>query len=381
VTRNNGASDERALAPPPLINHRDAFFMRQALHLAERGRGRTSPNPMVGALVVDEEGVIVGRGAHEYAGGPHAEVHALQDAGARARGATLYCTLEPCTHVGCTGPCAPLVADAGIGRIVIATEDPNPVAGGGLRYLRGRGLQVRCGVLGAEAARLNEAFFTRVRRGRPFVTMKTAISLDGKVSAGAGLRTALTGAAANRLVHRQRAEVDAIAVGSGTVLADDPLLIPRGAYRHRPLTRVIYDSRLRTPAAARVLSTLAFGPVIIITTPQVVETMPAHAGALQTAGATIDVAAGSAPLETSLRVLGARGIVSLLVEGGPALHRAFWDADLVDRVQIFVAPCTIGDAGLPWLREPVMSSPRVGARRALPVGDDVLLEGYVHRAD
>jgi diaminohydroxyphosphoribosylaminopyrimidine deaminase/5-amino-6-(5-phosphoribosylamino)uracil reductase len=351
--------------------------MRQALQLAERGRGRTSPNPMVGALVVDGEGVIVGRGAHAYAGGPHAEVHALRDAGPRARGATLYCTLEPCTHSGRTGPCAPLVAGAGIERIVVATEDPSPVAGGGLQYLRERGVQVIAGVLGVEAARLNEGFFTRLQQGRPFVTMKIALSLDGKVSAGAGVGTALTGPAANRFVHRERAEVDAIAVGSGTVLADDPLLTARVAYRERPLMRVIYDRGLRTPPSARLFSTLALGPVIIMSTPQAVETMPARAGALKTAGATIEVADS---LEQSLRALGGQGISSLIVEGGPSLHRAFWDADLVDRVQIFVAPCTIGTAGVPWLSEPVMSSPRLAARRAQPVGDDVVLEGYVHRA-
>jgi diaminohydroxyphosphoribosylaminopyrimidine deaminase/5-amino-6-(5-phosphoribosylamino)uracil reductase len=362
-----------------LINNRDAFFMRQALQLAERGRGRTSPNPMVGALVVDREGVIIGRGAHAYAGGPHAEVCALQDAGHRARGATLYCTLEPCTHIGRTGPCAPLVAGAGIERIVVATEDPNPVAGGGLLYLRERGVQVIAGVLGAEAVRLNEGFFTRVRQGRPFVTMKVALSLDGMVSAGTGVRTALTGTAANRLVHRERAEVDAIAVGSGTVLVDDPLLTARVAYRERPLTRVIYDRGLRTTPSARLFSTLALGPVIIISTPQAVETRRERAEALKAAGASIEVAAGS--LEVSLRVLGEHGISSLIVEGGPSLHRAFWDADLVDRVQMFIAPCTIGEAGVPWLSEPVMSSPRLTARRAKPVGDDVVVEAHVHRAD
>lgn len=359
---------------------RDAFFMGQALSLAERGRGRTSPNPMVGALVVDAEGVIVGRGAHEFAGGPHAEVHALQDAGTRARGATLYCTLEPCTHTGRTAPCAPLVADSGIGRVVIAAEDPNPIAGGGLSYLRGRGLDVLSGVLGAEAARLNEAFFTRIQRGRPFVTIKVALSLDGQVAAGAGLRTALTGPAANRLVHRDRAEVDAIAAGSGTVLADDPLLTPRVAYRHRPITRVIYDSRLRTPPSARLFSTLALGPVIIVSTPQRLAAMPERARALEAAGATINGIASSPLLDASLEALAARGISSMIVEGGPALHRAFWDAGLVDRVQIFVAPRTIGHAGVPWFRELVMLSPRLGTRRARLVGNDVLVEGYCSRA-
>lgn len=364
-----------------VIEDRDAFFMRKALGLAERGRGRTSPNPMVGAVIVDAEGVLVGRGAHEYAGGPHAEVHALREAGGRARRATLYCTLEPCTHVGRTGPCAPLVADAGISRVVVAVKDPNPVAGGGTAYLRSRGLEVAAGVLAGEAAHLNRPFFTRVRYGRPFVTMKVAVSLDGKVAAGAGVRTPLTGAAAQRLVHRERAEVDAIAAGSGTVLVDDPLLSPRVAYRSRPLVRVIYDSRLRMGPSARLFSTLELGPVIIMTTPQAIETMPERAGALRAAGATLEALTGGARLHESLQVLGARGVSSLVVEGGPELHQAFWDADLVDRVQMYVAPCTIGEGGVPWLQDPVMSAPRILSRRAVPVGEDVLLEGYVHRPD
>ena len=222
--------------------------MRKAIALAERGRGRTSPNPMVGALVVDDDGVIVGRGAHEVAGGPHAEVIALADAGTRARGATLYCTLEPCSHTGRTGPCAPLVAQAGIRRAVIAIEDPNPlVHGRGLAYLHSRGIAVTVGVEHDAAARQNAVFLTDLRLGRPYVILKAAVSLDGRLAAAAGVRTRLTGPAANRRVHRQRAEVDGIGVGSGTVLTDDPLLTPRGAYRARPLTRVVFDRRLRTP--------------------------------------------------------------------------------------------------------------------------------------
>jgi len=360
---------------------RDAFFMRKALALAERGRGRTSPNPMVGALVVDPDGVIVGRGAHEFAGGPHAEVHALDDAGARAAGATLYCTLEPCAHVGRTGPCAPRVVAAGIRRVVVAADDPNPLARGGNAFLLSQGIEVRSGVLADEAAALNRPFSTRVRRHRPFVTMKIALSHDGKVSAGAGVRTAITGDAANRLVHRERAEVDAIAVGSGTVLADDPLLTARVAYRQRPLTRVLYDGRLRTPSAARLFSTLAEGPVIIMTNPHAVAADPNRAYALEDAGATIVVIDSSHPLEASLQALVARGALSLTVEGGPALHGAFWDADLVDRVQILVAPRTIGETGVAWLGKPVMSSTRIAWHEPRQLGDDVLLEGYVHRAD
>src|SRR5438067_3945356 len=245
----------------------DAHYMRKALAIAERGRGTTSPNPLVGALVVDDEGVIVGRGAHRVAGGPHAEVIALEDAGPRARGATLYCTLEPCSHTGRTGPCAPLVAEAGIARAVIAIEDPNPlVNGAGLEHLRAHGIDVRVGVERTRAARQNAAFLTNVRERRPYVILKAALSADGKLSAAPGTRTFLTGPAANRRIHRQRAEVDAIGVGSGTILADDPLLTARGAWRGRPLTRVIFDRRLRTPPAARVLSTLDAGPVIIVST-------------------------------------------------------------------------------------------------------------------
>src|SRR5687767_7457423 len=205
--------------------------MARALALAERGRGRTSPNPMVGAVVVDDEGVVVGRGAHEYAGGPHAEIRALDDAGERARGATLYCTLEPCCHTGRTGPCAPEIVDAAIARVVVATEDPNPlVSGGGIAHLRAHGVEVVVGVGRAEAERLNRYFFTGITERRPFVIMKAAVSLDGRIAAGKGVRTPLTCAAANRHIHRRRAEVDAIAVGSETVLVDDPLLTVRGTY-------------------------------------------------------------------------------------------------------------------------------------------------------
>ncbi len=240
--------------------------MARALALAERGRGRTSPNPMVGAVIVDAEGVVIGRGAHERAGGPHAEVVALADAGDRARGATLYCTLEPCSHTGRTGPCAPRVVEAGVRRAVIAVEDPNPmVAGRGIHYLRERGVEVVLGVMRDEAERLNRPFFTFISRQRPFVTLKAAVSLDGMVAARKGERTAITGAEANSLTHVGRAETDAIAIGSETAIVDDPLLTARGVYRERPLTRVIFDRRLRTPAQARMFSTLDAGPVVIVT--------------------------------------------------------------------------------------------------------------------
>jgi diaminohydroxyphosphoribosylaminopyrimidine deaminase/5-amino-6-(5-phosphoribosylamino)uracil reductase len=360
--------------------------MALALALAERGRGRTTPNPLVGAVVVDDEGVVVGRGAHLAAGEPHAEMHALADAGARARGATLYCTLEPCSHVGRTGPCAPRVADAGIRRAVIAGEDPNPlVAGQGIAYLRGHGLDVDVGVMNAEAEHLNRPFFSVMRRRRPFVTLKAAVSLDGCVAAAPGVRTPLTSPAANRHVHRLRAEVDAIAVGSGTVLADDPLLTARGVYRQRPLTRVVFDRRLRTPPAARLLSTLGAGPVIIISTEDAARAAPDRAAALADAGARLELLtteSGRPPeVRQAVETLAAMDINALLIEGGPTLHRAVWDAGVVDRVHLYVTPRILGAAGVRWLPDGVMPISLMDHRCAVPVGEDVFIEAYVHGSD
>jgi diaminohydroxyphosphoribosylaminopyrimidine deaminase/5-amino-6-(5-phosphoribosylamino)uracil reductase len=357
----------------------DTDYMARALALAERGRGRTSPNPMVGAVVVDREGVVVGRGAHEYAGGPHAEIHALRGAGARARGATMYCTLEPCSHVGRTGPCAPAVAEAGIARIVVATGDPNPlVNGAGLEILRGRGVTVTTGLLGAEARALNAAFFSVMTRRRPFVTMKVALSADRRIARRPGVRTSLTGPAANRLVHRDRAEVDAIAVGSGTVLADDPALTARGAFRHRPLVRVVFDSRLRVPPTARLLSTLSAGPVIIVSTRSAVDNACERAAHLAAAGAEILPVNGEPPLVDALEQLASRGIASVIVEGGIALHRAFWDAGLVDRVQAYMTPHQLGPEALEWLPFPL---PGLGPITVRQLGADTLAEAYVYGVD
>jgi diaminohydroxyphosphoribosylaminopyrimidine deaminase/5-amino-6-(5-phosphoribosylamino)uracil reductase len=245
--------------------------------------------------------------------------------------------------------------------------------------LRERGIEVTTGVLAREAARLNDPFFTVMKYGRPFVTMKIATSLDGKVAARAGARTRLTGAAADRQVHLDRAEVDAIAVGSGTVLCDDPLLTARGAYREPPLTRVIFDRRLRTPPSARMFGTIETGPVIIMTSAK--EANDDRVAVLRRAGAIVEVAEGPDPLDAALRMLAARDVTSMIVEGGPTLHGAFWNAGLVDRVQIYVAPTPLGDEGVAWLPFPVMDSPAIVDRTARVLGDDTLLEGYVHRPD
>jgi diaminohydroxyphosphoribosylaminopyrimidine deaminase / 5-amino-6-(5-phosphoribosylamino)uracil reductase len=362
----------------------DRAFMARALTIAERGRGRTSPNPMVGAVIVDDEGIVVGRGAHLAAGGAHAEIHALADAGARARGATLYCTLEPCSHVGRTGPCAPRIVDAGIRRAVVAVEDPNPrVSGRGCALLRAHGVDVTVGVMRQEAERQNRAFFTLMRRGRPYVTLKAALSLDGQIAAARGVRTAITGADAGRAVHRERAEVDALAIGSETLIVDDPLLTARGAYRQRPLVRVVFDRRLRTPPAARVLSTLDRGPVLVVTDGPLDGGREGRAAALRRAGVDVVVVparARAAFVADALAVLGARGVTSLLVEGGPTLHRAFWDAAVVDRVELFVAPRPLGPGGVEWTLAGD-SITRLHGLSARPVGEDVIIEGYVHRID
>jgi diaminohydroxyphosphoribosylaminopyrimidine deaminase/5-amino-6-(5-phosphoribosylamino)uracil reductase len=383
-SRRNGDDGESCTAGDVI---EDSRHMACALALAARGRGRTSPNPMVGAVVVDEDAVVVGRGFHEFAGGPHAEVHALRDAGPRARGATLYCTLEPCCHTGRTGPCAPLVVGAGIRRTVIAMEDPNPlVSGGGIAHLRGNGIEVAVGVMRDAAVRLNRPYISVMTRKRPLVTMKVALSLDAKVAAAAGTRTAITGPAANRIIQRDRAEVDAIAAGSGTILVDDPLLTPRGAYRYRPLVRVVFDRRLRTPTGARLFSTLDAGPVMIVTTDTEVRRSSERAAALKVAGARIEVVDDAGPtdgsfLSAALERLAAVNVTAVTVEGGPALHVAIWEAGLVDKVQVFVASKMLGPSGLPWLPLPAASLADLAELSFTPAGDDILIEGYVHRTD
>ena len=362
----------------------DTIHMARALAVAERGRGGTSPNPMVGAVVVDDEGIVVGRGAHAVAGGPHAEILAFADAGSRTRGATLYCTLEPCSHTGRTGPCAPAVVGAGIRRAVIALEDPNPlVAGQGLAHLRDHHIDVSLGVMREAAERQNGPFLTVMRRRRPFVTMKVALSRENCVAGAGGHRLALTGPSANRYIHRDRAEVDAIAVGSGTIVADDPLLTARGAYRRRPLTRVVFDRRLRLPTASRLLSSLADGPIIVVATGPGASGLDRRAQRLREAGARVEFVGESEDgtfLRAALTRLAALGISSLTLEGGPRLHHAAWSAGLVDKVQMFMTPTVAGAAGVPWLDRSRVEVDDLHDVRTLRLGRDLMVEGYVHRA-
>jgi len=355
----------------------DADYMRRALFHARRAEGVTTPNPLVGAIVVTPDGMVVGQGRHPRAGEPHAEVFALADAGERARGATLYVTLEPCCHHGRTGPCTRRIIDAGVARVVAAMTDPNPlVRGQGFAELQAHGIQVEVGLLGDEAARLNRAFAIVQSEGRPMVIVKAAASLDAKIAAAPGVRTPLTSADANRRTQRLRGAVDAIGVGSGTVLADDPVLTARDCHRQRPLSRVVFDRRLRTPATARLFSTLDAGPVIIMTTAEAVGRHPGPASRLTAAGATI--IEGTGDLRTDIRALLAWDLSTLLLEGGGAMHAAAWEAGVVDRVIVIVAPTLLGEQGARLFDGLPVPMSHLIPVRVETLGPDAWMEADVH---
>ncbi|MFI5316396.1 MAG: bifunctional diaminohydroxyphosphoribosylaminopyrimidine deaminase/5-amino-6-(5-phosphoribosylamino)uracil reductase RibD [Myxococcota bacterium] len=331
---------------------RDGAFMRAAVSLAARGRGRTAPNPCVGALV-ERGGRVLARARTADGGAPHAEARALERAGEAARGATLYVTLEPCAHLGRTPPCVDAVIRARPRRVVIGTVDPDPrTAGRSIRRLRRAGIEVAVGVEGAACARLHEGFLSRVLRGRPFTTLKLAASLDGRIATARGESRWITSAAARAYVQALRARADAIAVGSRTVLADDPELLARRGARivHRP-RRIAIDSALRTPADARLIAAGEPGSAWIL--------CAANAGAarrarLERAGArVVEVAAraGHLDLRAAWRALGRLGVNDLLVEGGGGLAAALLRAGLVDRMHFFVAPLLIGGDGRAVLAE------------------------------
>ena len=363
----------------------DERHMRRALELAEGGRGLTSPNPLVGAVVVGADGRVVGEGFHRRAGAPHAEIEALAAAGAGAHGGTLYVTLEPCTHQGRTPPCAPAVAAAGLARVVAALVDPNPlVAGRGLEALERAGLAVTRGVLAAEAARQNRAFLTAMRERRPHVTLKAALTLDGKIADVHGGSRWITGPAARRHAHRLRSEVDAIVVGVATVLRDDPELTVRlDAPWPREPWRVVLDTTGRTPPGARLIAAGRPERALIAVGPDAAAGVVA---ALGRAGATLvrcPTRDGRVDLGALLADLFAREVRAVLVEGGGEVHAAFLDAGLVDRVAVFLAPLLVGGRAAPGAvggagRE-LKSAVRLGGLQVTRLGDDLLLEADVLR--
>jgi diaminohydroxyphosphoribosylaminopyrimidine deaminase / 5-amino-6-(5-phosphoribosylamino)uracil reductase len=318
----------------------DAEYMRRALTLAERGWGQTAPNPMVGAVVVANGGPV-GEGYHAQYGDAHAEVAALGAAGEAARGATLYVTLEPCAHFGKTPPCADAIIDAGIARVVVAVRDPSDIARGGVERLRAAGIAVDLGVERERALELNAPFFNAHANSRPWVTLKLAVSEDERIADPTGVHRWITGVESRREVHRLRANSDAIAVGIGTVLADDPSLTVRDAPAPRIAPRrVVFDSRLRAPFDSALIRTAREIETILVARPDA----PApRREALEAVGAHI-VAAND--LLGTLEALRALGIRSLFVEGGPRLAGSMLSADLVDRLVIFQSPTRLGDAAL-----------------------------------
>lgn len=351
----------------------NSTFMRRALALAQRGWGQTAPNPMVGAVVVRDDS-IVGEGFHARFGEPHAEPMALRMAGERARGATLYVSLEPCAHHGKTPPCVDAIVAAGVSRVVIAATDANPVAAGGAKVLRAAGIEVVTGVEEAAARELNAPFFFAQGAARPWITLKLAVSIDGALTDARRSSGWLTGPAARAEVHRMRAGSDAIAVGVGTLLADDAQLTVRDSPPPRvPPRRVVFDDRLETPPDARLLASPLVAPVTVLATRGEAHAPAERRRRLEAAGAEVIVAPS---MPVGLEALRAAGVRSLLVEGGAGLAGSLLEAAVVDRLVIFQAPIVLGQGALhAFSRAPAAT---VDAAERLPVverrvlGDDVM---------
>lgn len=361
------------------MNDIDESYMREALRIAEYARGRTAPNPLVGAVIV-RDGTIIASGWHRAAGQPHAEIHALRMAGELARGAALYVTLEPCVHHGRTGPCAEAVIAAGIARVVVALCDPNPlVAGRGLALLKEAGIETATGVCEAEARRQNEVFLKWITQKRPFITLKTALTLDGKIASHTGASQWIAGAEARTRVHMYRDVNDAILVGIGTVLADNPSLTTRLPDRtgHNPL-RVVLDSEARTPMDAKLVTDGA-APTLIAVSERAdqrrVNLLRACGAEVVTLGAErVDIAA-------LLDCLGEREITSLFVEGGATVNWSFLAGGYVDKVHAFIAPMLMGGE---TAKTPIggtgFDSPQTALHLAdvtvEQIGADILVTGY-----
>lgn len=366
-----------------MATREDEMYMAEALKLAGNARGRTSPNPLVGAVVV-REGRIVGQGWHRKAGTPHAEVHALNMAGELARGATVYVTLEPCSHYGRTGPCAKALVEAGVKRVVVAMIDPNPkVAGKGVKILEEAGIQVEVGVGEEEAKRLNRSFLKWITTGKPYVIMKTAMSLDGKIASCTGQSQWITNEKSRQLVHELRDVCDGILVGINTVLKDNPSLtarLPDGNGKN-PI-RVVLDSRARIPLDSR-LVTDGQAPLLVAVSQ---EASPERIAALQAAGAEV-ITAGENRININqlLTELGKRQMTSLLVEGGGQVNFSFLQAGAADEVYAFVAPMLIGGREALTPVEGAGFAQLASAVRLQDVSTemlegDILIKGYVDKA-
>lgn len=364
----------------------DEHHMQMALELAARGRGFTSPNPLVGAVVVNN-GVVVGLGFHPFAGGPHAEVRAIDAAGGAARGATLYVNLEPCNHTGRTPPCTLKILEAGLKRVVIGMRDPNPrVMGGGAEFLKAKGVEITFGVCEEAAQELNEVFVKYTRTGRPFVTAKCAATLDGRIATRSGDSKWVTGEASRAFGHELRHAADAIMVGAGTIAADDPLLTTR--LKDRPPKdpiRIVLDAQLRTAPTAQVLHHASHAETILVAG----RGAPAHVRArMNLKGVRVidaETRDGRIDLDGLMDQLGKMGVTSILIEGGSRVLGSAFRAGIVDKVCFFYAPLiSAGDDGLPICSGPgpekMRDCIRLDRIRTRHFGDDVLIEGYVMTA-
>jgi diaminohydroxyphosphoribosylaminopyrimidine deaminase / 5-amino-6-(5-phosphoribosylamino)uracil reductase len=359
----------------------DELFLREALDLARKGIGLASPNPCVGAVVVDERGRIIGRGTHTYDGMKHAEILALEEAGEKARGNTLYLNLEPCSHTGRTGPCADAVVAAGIQRVVSCMQDPNPsVSGKGFARLRAAGIEVEFGMFEDEAKSLNEAFAKFIKTRKPLVILKGAVTLDGRIGAGGnhGSTTYISGPEALRRIHLLRHECDAILVGIGTIEADDPMLTDRsGLPRRRPIMRCVLDSRLRIEISSRLVQTCRDDVTVFC-----VDADPKKHSALEALGVRVEQVAGDVDgrvdLTAALNRMGEMQLLSVLVEGGSVANARFLRASAVDKLLLFFTPKILGGSSIPWLAEGVQI-PRLDLT-GLSVeqsGDEFFVQSYL----
>ncbi|HSZ02022.1 MAG TPA: bifunctional diaminohydroxyphosphoribosylaminopyrimidine deaminase/5-amino-6-(5-phosphoribosylamino)uracil reductase RibD [Terriglobales bacterium] len=373
----------------------DELFLRQALDLARQGIGLTSPNPCVGAVIVEAKGTVVGTGSHTYDGLKHAEILALEQAGEKARGATLYINLEPCSHQGRTGPCADALIAAGISRVVASMRDPNPlVSGQGFTKLRSAGIHVPSGLLEEEAKALNESFAKYIRRHIPLVTLKAAMTLDGKIapppnqSPNAAVRNTtrtawITGESARAHAQELRHQSDAILVGVGTVIADDPLLTDRsGRPRRRPLLRVVLDSRLRLPLESRVAKTAQDDVLVLCSFAEEKRKKQLLKLGVRVEQLPTANSEGHPDMAAVIRLLGEMEITSLMIEGGAIVNAAALSAGIVDKIFLYYAPRILGGtASVPFVGgagfASINNAAYVKSTRLHCFGEDFAVEGYL----
>jgi len=357
-------------------------YMRMALSLAKKGEGKVSPNPMVGAVIV-KNGRIVGKGYHRYFGGPHAEVEAIKNAGEKAKGSILFVSLEPCCHFGKTPPCTQAIIKAGIKKVIAATYDPNPLnQGKGLKILREAGVETEVGICEKEAEKINRPFFKFIQEKIPYITVKAAASLDGKIATFKRNSKWITSEKSRKLGKRLRDKVDAILVGINTVAKDDPELLPLKSEKR--YYRIILDTKLRISLKAKVLGKQALCPTLIFTTPHADENKIKALKQRDVKVRIVEEKEGKVNLRKVLEELGRMGVASCLVEGGGEVIASFIEENLVDKIFLFLSPCIIGGEDAPtWVEGRGFGLPqeaqRIRVERIRRIDEDILIEGYIEK--